>query len=53
MVETDMEFDGAFCCAELRLREDAQAEVNGGSVKGIQLVFKPEAVARCKNLASR
>ena len=44
MVETDMEFDGAFCCAELRPREDAQAEVNGGSVKGIQLVFKPEAV---------
>ena len=53
MVETDMEFDGGFCCTELRSGEAAQAQVNGGGVKGIQLVFKPEAVARCNNLASR
>ena len=60
MVETDMEFDGGFCCAELRSGEAAQAQVNGGSVKGIQLVFKAEAVARGartwhrdRNLANR
>ena len=47
-----MEFYRTFGGAELRPGEDAQAQIDGGSIERVEFVLEPETVARGASLAA-
>ena len=52
VIESDMEFDGAFSAAEFGPRKYRQAQIDGRGVQGVELVLEAKAMSRRDALAA-
>ena len=52
VIQADMQFDSALGGAEPGPGKDAETQIDGGGIQGIQFVLEPEAMTRCETLAS-
>lgn len=52
MIQTDVQFDGNLGGAEPGPGEDAETQIDGRCIEGVELVFEPEAMARCAAMAA-